>query len=109
MHVDLWDPGTSLSKNSSGHHIINDMCDLTQFVVSTNTPETHSEHLTELFMENVVLSFGMVVIIVIDANSRFKVVFKDMCAALIIIYWPLAFGNHKGMSVEKYHRFLNKT
>ena len=59
-------------------------------------------------MEIFVLSFGMVVILIIDADSRFKSIFKDMCAVLGIIYWPLAFGNQKSMSVEKYHLFLNK-
>jgi len=32
-----------------------------------------------------------------------------MCKALNIIFWPLARGNHRGMGVERYHRFLNKT
>ena len=32
-----------------------------------------------------------------------------MCTTLGIIYWPLARGNHKGISIEKYHCFLNKT
>ena len=85
------------------------MCDLTQFVVSTITTETHAEYFAKLFMENVVLLFGMVLILVVDDNSRFKIVFKYMCASLVIIYWPLVRRNHKGMRVEKYHRFLNKT
>ena len=59
-------------------------------------------------MENVVLSFGMVAILDIDADSQFKNVFKYMCASLRIIYWTLARGNHKGTSIEKYHRFLKK-
>ena len=32
-----------------------------------------------------------------------------MCSALGFLFWPLARGNHKGNSVEKYHKFLNKT
>jgi len=32
-----------------------------------------------------------------------------MCQRLDFIFWPLARGNHKGDSVEKYHQFLNKT
>ena len=51
----------------------------------------------------------MVTILVVDAGSWFKNIFKYMCAALGIIHWPLARGYHKGMSVEKYHCFLNKT
>ena len=85
------------------------MHDLTQFVVSTIAMETHTEHLLKLFMENCFLSFGMVMILVVDTDSRFKIVFKDMCASLAIIYWPLAPVNNKVMSIVKYHRFLNKT
>ena len=32
-----------------------------------------------------------------------------MCKHLKLTYWALSRGNHKGMSVEHYHRFLNKT
>ena len=58
------------------------MCDLTQFVVSNFTTETHVGHLEKLFMENFILSFGMFVIPVIDSDSRFNIVFKDICTAL---------------------------
>ena len=84
------------------------MCDLTQFVVSDITAETHAEHIAKNFIKNVVLLFGMVVILVIGVDCQLKRVLKYMCAALGIIYWPLAGGNHKGTSVEKYHRFLKK-
>ena len=66
MHVDLWDPGTALSNNSAGSHLLNMVCYLTQFVVSTITVETHAEHIAKIIMENFVLSFGMVVILVFD-------------------------------------------
>ena len=32
-----------------------------------------------------------------------------MCKLLKLTFWPLSRGNHKGNSVERYHRFLNKT
>ena len=108
IHTNLWDPGTSLSNNSEGSHLMDSMCDLTQFFVSNITMETHAEHLTKRFMENVVLSFGMVTILFFDADSWFKKVLKDMCSSLGIIYWPLAHGNHKDTSIEKYHLFFNK-
>ena len=60
-------------------------------------------------MEQVVLSFGMVAVVVVDADSKFLHFFKDMCKRLNINVWPLSRGNHKGRSVERYHRFLNKT
>jgi len=48
-------------------------------------------------------------VVVVDDGSTFKHVFKLMCEALSIIYWCLSRGNHRGNSVERYHRFLNKT
>ena len=57
------------------------------------------EYLTKRFMENVVILFGMVTIIVVDSVSKFKSVFKDMCTSLGIIYWCLAHGDNKGMRV----------
>ena len=59
-------------------------------------------------MENFVISLGIVEILVFDSDSRFQRVFKDMCTYLGIIYWHIARGNYKVMSVEKYHCFLNK-
>ena len=85
------------------------MCEISRFIVSTITTETHAEHLEKLFMDNVVLLFGMVANLVVDARSRFNSIFKDMCAALGIIYWPLARGNHKVISFGNYHLFLKKT
>ena len=108
MHVNLWAPGTSLSNNSSFHHLLNAMCDLMRFVVSTITTETHAEHIAKLYMDNVVIVFVMVAIIVFGASIRFKSVFKDMCTALVITHCPLARGNHKGMSVENIISFSTK-
>ena len=85
------------------------MCDLTQFVISILVKDARAESLAKLFMELVVLSFGMVAVIVVDADSKFLHLFKEMCLLLGFIFWPLARGNHKGSSVEKNHRFINKT
>ena len=86
MRVKLWAPGTALSKNLSGINLLNAMCDLMQFFVSTITMETHAEHLAKRFMENAVLLFIMVAIIFFETDIWFKNVFKDMCVALGIIY-----------------------
>ena len=60
-------------------------------------------------MEEVVLSFGMVSVVIIDTDNRPRGAFEEMCKFLQIIFWPLSRVNHKGNSVEKYHHFLNKT
>ena len=100
MHLDLW---------SQPGYLINAMCDLNQFVVSTVTYDVRSHVLAKIFMEEVILSFCMVPVVVVDADSRFLSAFEEACKILKIKFWPLARSNHKGLSVERYHRFLNKT
>jgi hypothetical protein len=109
MHLDLWSPGLTVDGNGKAGYLLNSMCDLTQFVVSSVTFDTKATVLAKLFMEDVILSFGMVAVVVVDADSRFRGVFEEVCTILKITMWPLARGNHKGLSVERYHRFLNKT
>ena len=60
-------------------------------------------------MEHTVFSFGMVAVVVVDADTKFLHLFEDMCTALNITFRPLSRGNHKGLSIERYHQFLNKT
>ena len=59
-------------------------------------------------MEEVVLSFCMVEVVVEDSGSRFQVAFEAICKFLQITSLPLSRGNHKVNSVEKYHRLLKK-
>ena len=109
MHLDIRSPGNVLVNHKDGGHLLNCMCDLTQFVVSCILTDTSAAALAEIFMAQVVLSFGMVAIVVVDADNRFRSTFEAMCKSLKLTFWPLARGNHKGNSVERYHRFLNKT
>ena len=60
-------------------------------------------------MEEVFLNFGTCAVIVIDYVSTFKGIFQTICKAPKITYWCISRGNHKGNSVEKNCRFLNKT
>ena len=108
MHLDIWSPGNVLADHKNGGHLLNCMCDLTQFVVFCILTDTTAAALSEIFMSQVVLSFGMVAIVVVDADSRFRSTFEAMCTMLKLTFWPLARGNHKGNSVERYHGFLNK-
>ena len=108
MHLDIWSPGTALHKNQEVCNIINAMRDLTQFIILYITTYTKAESLAKLFMEEVVLSFGRVAVAVVDTDRQFKGSFEEMCKFLQIKFWPLACGNHKVKSVEKYHRLLKK-
>ena len=84
------------------------MCNFTQFAFLIIAKDTYSEDLPSLFMKQVVLSFGMVSVVVVDADSKFFQIYKEICTALDIKFWPLSRGNHKGMNMERYHMFLNK-
>ena len=88
---------------------MNVICNLTQFLISIIVSDAHSEPLGKLFMEQVVFSFGMVAVIVVNADSKFLGLFTEMCNTLGLKLWALSRSNHKGLSVERYHRFLNKT
>ena len=85
------------------------MCDITGFVVAVITDNITAENIVRLFMEDVILKYGICAVVVVDDGSSFKGTFENMCTILDITYWPLSRGNHKGNSVEKFHRFLNKT
>ena len=109
MHCDLWQPGLLKNERGAVYYSLNCMCDLTQFVVCTVVTDPDSAYLAKVFMESVVLSFGMVAVVVVDADSKFRGVFEELCNILKLVFWPLARGNHKGLSVERFHRFFNKT
>ena len=57
---------------------MNCMCGLTKFVISIIVDDACSEILSKLFMEEVVLSFGMVAVVIIDADSKFLSLFGKM-------------------------------
>ena len=59
-------------------------------------------------MQHGLLKFGICHLVILDDGSPFKGVFSAMRKALRINYEILAKRNHKGLLVEKLHRFLNK-
>ena len=51
----------------------------------------------------------MVTVVVVDTDSKFLALFEEMCNALGLKLWEFSRCNHKGLSIERYHKFLNKT
>ena len=94
MHLGIWSPGDVLKDHKDGGHLLNCMCDLTQFVVSCVMKDTNTNASAKIFMKEVVLNFGMVVVVVVNADSRYCTTFEAMCKVLNITLWPLARGNH---------------
>ena len=58
-------------------------------------------------MENVLLKFGLCLVVVVDDDSKFMSVFTQMCKALNIKIHRAAKRNHKAIGVERFHRFPN--
>ena len=73
---------------------MNIMCDLTQFIVSSPTQDIDAASLAQLFMSDVIITFGMCSIVVIDDGSTFKRVFMGMCTSLNINHWCISHSNH---------------
>ena len=109
MPLNIWSPGNVLNENEDGGDIFNCMYDLTQFIVSCILIETRSEALSIFLMKQVILTFGMITAVVVNTDSRFRSTFEAMCKLLKLIFWSLSRRNHKGNSVESYHKFLDKT
>ena len=89
--------------------LMNTMCDMYQFVVVVPVPDETSATLADYFVQHVLMKFGMCYLIVLDDGTPFKGAFFAMCQSLNLNYEILAKRNHKGLSVEHFHRFLNKS
>ena len=85
------------------------MCDLTQFVISSVAVRISAPTVVELSTVDIVLTFGTCPVFVVDNSISFKGAFIDICKVFKIHYWCLSRVNHKGNSMERYIRFLNKT
>ena len=108
IHVKLWSPGQTIKSSGSKISLLNCICDLTQFIVSSVVNNIDASSLAHTFMSDVVLTFGMCLAVVIYDCSSFKSTFILMCDALKINYWCLSRGNHCGNYVEHYHFFPKK-
>ena len=89
--------------------LMNTIYDMNQFVVVSPVPDETSTTLASHFMQHVLMKFGIYHLVVIDDGAPFKGASVAMCQALNLNYDVLAKRNHKGISVEHFHRFLNKS
>ena len=72
MYIDLWVPGELISSDGKKQYVMNCLCDMTQFVISIIAENPTASLLAKLFAEQVIFTFGMVSVIVVDADSKFK-------------------------------------
>jgi hypothetical protein len=98
LHVDLWSAGDANGDGSQAH-LLNSMCDMTQFVVSTPAPVILAPALASVFMQEVFLKIGFCVMVVADDGSTFKGLSREMCDILKIRFHTVARGNHQALMV----------
>ena len=108
LNVDLWLPEHMTDRNGR-ISLMNTMCDMVQFVVIVYMLDETSTTLASHFIQHILMEFEMCHLIVLDDCTPFKGTFVAMCQTLNLNYDILAKRNHKGLSVEHFHRFLNKS
>ena len=69
MHVDLWSPGAIEDEVGQKGYLMNSMCNISQFIISSPTTDITVVHLGQLFIADVIFAFGMCSVVVIDDGS----------------------------------------
>ena len=87
---------------------MNAICNMSQFIVVVTVTNESFATLAENFFQHMLMKFGLCHLVVIDDGIPFKSAFVAMCTALDFNYDILAKRNHKDLTVEYLHRFLNK-
>ena len=88
---------------------MNAMCDMSQFVVDIPVPDENSATLAINFMQHVLIKFGICYLVVLDDNNPFKQAIIAMYQAFNLNYDIFTKWNHKGLSIEYFYHFLNKS
>ena len=89
--------------------MMNTICNMSQFVIVVPIQDEISVTLSSYFMQRVLVKFGLYHLVVIDNNTHLKGSFIAMCQTLNLNSDILAKRNYKGLTVEYFHRFLNKS
>ena len=84
------------------------MCDFTQCVVCVPIPSCTSAIIQKCFVQNMLLKFSICSSVVIINDTHFKEAFTSMCDALHLRYDIVVKRNHTVVSMERFHRSLNK-
>lgn len=66
-----------------------------------------ASYLARMFMEHVLLKFGLCLMVVIDDGNEFRGIFESMCNTLRIKFHIVVERNHKAIGVERFYKFLN--
>jgi hypothetical protein len=93
LHVDLFSMG-EVEGEGVQEHVMNTMCDMPQFVITTPVPDTAAHVLAPIFMQEVLLKVGFCVMVVVGDGSTFKGLFVEMCKILKLRCHVVSRNNH---------------
>ena len=92
--------------NSNGNiALMNTMYNMSQFFVVVHVPNETYITLADDLVQRVLTIFGICYLVVLDDGTPFKELFIAMCQSLNLNDNVPAKHNHKGLSVEHFHRF----
>ena len=72
MHVDIWSPKHLVDTKKDIIRLMNLMCNLTQFVISSVVWNINEDILVKTFMEELALSSVMTAVIVVGSDGKFR-------------------------------------
>ena len=95
MRMDLWLLEAMVNADGEKGYLMNSMCDFTQYIISSATYKIDSTSLAQLFMSDIILSFGMCSVMFVDDGSPLLSAFTAMYLALILNFLCLSSGNQR--------------
>jgi len=106
IHADVWMPGDTQSFDGPNALMIV-MDHMSTFVIVEPIIDNLSSTSFAKALSKILLQFGLAHTCVIDDDSKFKAEFTATMKLLKVQLHLLAKGNHNGMLVERFNRFLN--
>ena len=84
---------------------MNVICDMSYLVVVFSVTDENTVTLVSHFMQHVLMKFGICHLVVLDDGTSLQRAFMAICQTLNLSNNILAKRNHKGLSIEHFHRF----
>ena len=87
---------------------MNAMCDMSQSVAVVHITNEYSATLAQNCFQHMLMKFGLYHLVIMDDGTSLKFSIVSICKTLDLNYDARANRNHKGLTVEHFHHFLNK-
>ena len=83
ISMDIWSPGDTVSPTGA-KHMLKCMCNMSTFVVGVAVKHVSSSELSRVFMEKVLLKFGLCLVVLVNAGTAFMHIFVAIMKVLKI-------------------------